>query len=304
MIHGMIDIGSNTIRLAIYRVERGEIELLVKKKHMVGLAAYIEKNAMRQEGIDRACEVLMEYKDFLRALRIDAVTAFTTAALRNVDNSARAVREIRARTGIDLRVISGDEEARYGFIGATRAMEVKEGILIDIGGASTELVAYKESRVLRMASLPIGSLAMYTKCVAGLLPTASEREDIAGAVLRCVGAEAAFQGGRHETICGIGGTFKGMAKIHNEIFHRPQDSRRIEVANLKRITARCFSESSALSNEILALFIKVVPERTKTILPGMIIAETLAAYFSSETIIYSDSGVREGYLYDRVLKET
>ena len=70
MIHGIIDIGSNTIRMAIYDINGQQIDFLMKKKHMVGLAAYLENNVMSQAGIDKVCEVLFEFKAFLEIFHI------------------------------------------------------------------------------------------------------------------------------------------------------------------------------------------------------------------------------------------
>ena len=82
MIQAIIDIGSNTVRMAIYQIDSGRIEMLMKKKHMVGLAAYLKNGEMQQQGIDKLCEVLNEFKEFLSSFRITDITAFTTAALR------------------------------------------------------------------------------------------------------------------------------------------------------------------------------------------------------------------------------
>lgn len=303
MIHGIIDIGSNTIRLAIYKIENKTLELLIKKKHTVGLAAYIENNIMQPEGIQKACEVLHEFKVFLKNFNITNVTAFTTAALRNVENSKEAVAEIIHCTGIDIMVISGEEEAAFDFIGATQAMEEKEGILIDIGGASTELVSYQDGNVLNMISMPIGSLAMYTKHVQGLLPTKAEAATIRDEVLLELEQAAAFKTGSHKNICGIGGTFKGAGKLNNELFGLPNDNMKIEVPCIRQIINAFECETESVSNELLDILLKVVPERIKTIIPGLIILDTLAEQFQSELITISDSGVREGYLYDKVLKD-
>ena len=102
MLHGIIDIGSNTIRMAVYLIEGGHFEQLMKRKHTVGLASYVEDGVMQPEGIERAVETLLEYKDFLHCFNITKVAAFTTAALRNAKNSAAAVGEIERRTGIDM----------------------------------------------------------------------------------------------------------------------------------------------------------------------------------------------------------
>ena len=160
MLYGMIDIGSNTVRMAIYRIEGTHVEMLMKKKHTVGLAAYLKDGVMQKQGIDKAVEILKEFRAFLLSFNITHVVAFTTAALRNAKNSAAAVGEIERRTGLPIRVISGDEEATYDFIGATHDLSEDAGLLIDIGGASTEIVSYSSDKIEQKISLPIGLLIL------------------------------------------------------------------------------------------------------------------------------------------------
>jgi exopolyphosphatase/guanosine-5'-triphosphate,3'-diphosphate pyrophosphatase len=303
MIHGIIDIGSNTIRLAIYKVDNGKLELLIKKKHTVGLAAYIQNNVMQPEGIQKACEVLAEFKVFLSNFNITNVVAFTTAALRNVENSKEAVAQIIHHTGIDIIVISGNEEAAFDFIGATHAMETKDGILIDIGGASTELVSYNEGAIVSMISMPIGSLAMHTKHVKGLFPSKEEEATIKNEVLLELESAVEFKNGIYKDICGIGGTFNGAVKLNNELFSLSESNDKIEVTCIRKMINKFEYNAEIISKENLELLLKVVPERIKTIIPGLIILDTLASQFQSETITVSKSGVREGYLYDKVLKK-
>lgn len=304
MIHGIIDIGSNTIRMAVYKVDSDKLELLIKKKHIIGLAAHIQENRMQQEGIDKACEVLLGYKNFLQNFCISNVVAFTTAALRNVENSEAAVREIIARTGIHITVITGEEEAAFDFSGATQSIETESGILIDIGGASTELVLYRNKQISRVASLPMGSLFMHTKFVEGLLPSRSETEAMRAEVLGQLSRHGdLFQPGGGWEICGIGGSFKGAWQLHGELFPQQKKSRKMTVGNLKKMIAYFACDAAIVSNEVLDILVRAVPERIKTVVPGMIIAETLADYFASENIVYSDSGMREGYLYERIMKK-
>ena len=84
MIYTIIDIGSNTIRMAVYNVQNGQMEMLIKKKYTIGLGAYIENKRMSSIGIDKACNVLNKFKIFLNNFKIDNVSAFATAALRNI----------------------------------------------------------------------------------------------------------------------------------------------------------------------------------------------------------------------------
>ena len=302
LIHAIIDVGSNTVRMAIYQIEQGHIEMLMKKKHLVGLAAYIRAGAMQQSGIDKVCEVLNEYKAFLNSFHIQQVTAFTTAALRNATNSREAVQQIVERTGIQVRVISGDEEATYDFIGATHDLREASGLLIDIGGASTEIVSYENHQILDKTSLPVGSLALYTKYAADILPTRVETERMRADVEELLAALPDFRAGTHRNICGIGGTFKGTRAIYNQLFDMTRSNVEINTSRLGEIIAR-FCSDQELSQEDTILLMKTVPDRMHTILPGMVIADVLAKHFNSDSITYSDFGVREGYIYHEIVRK-
>ena len=144
MLYAMIDVGSNTIRMAIYEIEGDRVEMQMKKKNSVGLASYVKDGFMQRKGIDKVIEIIDEYKNFLHELGINRVTAFTTAALRNAINGHDSVKEISFRTGITIHLMSGDEEATFDFIGATHNLVDDSGLLIDIGGGSTEIVYFQD----------------------------------------------------------------------------------------------------------------------------------------------------------------
>lgn len=299
MIQGIIDIGSNTVRMAVYQIEDHGVRLLLKKKHTVGLAAYIQENKMQQEGIDRACEVLAEFKLFLDVFHIEHVVSFATAALRNVENSREAACQITERTKISVNIISGAEEADLAFRGATNTLAFSEGILIDIGGASTELVMFKNKKIQKIFSLPLGSLFVHKKYVKGLLPSRAEAEMIRGAALKALEDEKICGGGALD-ICGIGGTFKGACQLNRELYSRKDQE--IAAGNITAMIEKFICDEKVVSLDLLDILVKVVPERIKTIVPGMILADTLVGFFGSRKIVYSDSGVREGYIYKNLLK--
>ena len=302
MLYGMIDIGSNTVRMAIYRIEGTHVEMLMKKKHTVGLAAYLRDGVMQQQGIDKAVEILKEFRAFLLAFNITHVVAFTTAALRNAKNSAVAVGEIERRTGLPIRVITGDEEATYDFIGATHDLNEDAGLLIDIGGASTEIVSYSAGKIEQKISLPIGSLAFRTKYVHGMLPTKAECEAMREEAEATLRAATAFADVREASIAGIGGTFKGATALYNALYEKPIDNVKMEASRLAALIER-FTDEHGINEAMTAMLMKTVPDRIHTVIPGLIIAEVLAARFHCKEITYSDSGVREGYIYSEVLNK-
>ena len=301
MIHGIIDIGSNTIRMAIYDIKGQQIDFLMKKKHMVGLAAYLKNNVMSQAGIDKVCEVLFEFKAFLEIFHITNVDAFTTAALRNCKNSQKAVAEIIRRTGIHVEVISGDMEAQYDFAGAVHNIKEQDGVLADIGGASTELVAFQNGQIVDKISLPMGSLDFRTKYCSAVLPNEFEvrlMEEQAKKIL--AGAEA-FASIRCRMMLGIGGTFKGTRALYNGIYNFDKKNLLMEAGALEKMIQH-FSQLEDIGYEDAVLLMKQVPDRINTIVPGMVIAKVLTEHFQCQQITYSDSGVREGFIYTHLVK--
>ena len=300
MLHGIIDIGSNTIRMAVYLIEGGHFEQLMKRKNTVGLASYVEDGVMQPEGIDKAVEILQEYKKLLHCFKITKVAAFTTAALRNAKNSREAVGEIERRTGIKIRVISGDEEATFDFIGATHSLNNASGLLIDIGGGSTEIVTYRNRQIVHKTSLPLGSLGFAKKYVHSILPTMSECTEMYGEAEATIGAAADFLNVCEAEIVGIGGTFKGACALNNELFNLPAANRRLETKNIRTLIST-FVTDLGLTQEMTVALMRSVPERIQTIIPGLVIANVLARRFQSHWITYCDSGVREGYIYDHII---
>src|SRR5699024_6882114 len=116
---GIVDLGSNTIRLSIYHWEGRQFKLLMNKKEMAGLAGYIKDGVLSDRGILVACQVLSGFKALLENFDIRDIHVFATASLRNIVNTEDALDTIRAVTGVTVEVVSGSDEATLSFLGAT-----------------------------------------------------------------------------------------------------------------------------------------------------------------------------------------
>ena len=174
-MYSVIDIGSNTIRLVVYRVDSDGITPILNNKYTAGLAAYIGKDgALSDEGTDRLVDVMAKFRDATDLLPDCEVFPFATASLRNITNREVVIERVRRETGFDIRVLSGYEEAMLDYHGAVRSMPGEEGLLVDVGGGSTELVFFKAGRAAAARSVPLGSLSLFNKCVSGIIPTAGE----------------------------------------------------------------------------------------------------------------------------------
>ena len=302
MLQAMIDIGSNTIRMAVYKIEDGHATQIMKRKHTVGLSAYVKDGVMQEEGVRRAAEVVSEYRDFLAGMGVENTVAFTTAALRNATNSAEAVAALESRTGLSIRVISGEEEAAFDFAGAIHDLASDNGVILDIGGGSTEIVTYRSRRVSRKWSLPFGSLSLKVAYVKDLLPTPEEAEAIRTEVFKAVNLFCCKLPPMRNTVaCGIGGTFKGTCALYRMMYDLPEETTRMDPRRFGEMLAHYVSPTPPKEEDAVRLML-ATPDRIHTLLPGLILADVLTEALNCREVVYSDSGVREGYLYSEILK--
>ena len=299
MLHAIIDIGSNTIRMAVYQIEGRQFTLLMKRKHTVGLAGYLESGRLVRAGLEKTVKILHGFMDFINTFRIPHVHAFATAALRSAVNSRAAVGEIARRTGVQVRIISGDEEAMYDFIGATQNIAHADGIMIDIGGGSTEIVSFAGRAMQGRWSLPLGSLAMSKAHVAGLLPTREECRTIAAAVRSMLDEVPAVRDLRARHMVGMGGVLSSASRMH-ALLHPEETPRLLPADTLPQMIAM-FGSGRPLTEADTAVLLRAAPDRLHNIVPGMIIASVLAQTFAAVDIRYSDSGVREGYIWKEII---
>lgn len=293
---GVVDVGSNTIRLSIYQCEGETIRLLLNKKEMAGLAGYIQDGVLSDSGILVACRVLSSFRALLNNFDIADLYVFGTASLRNIVNTEEALDSIQAVTGLKVEVLTGTEEADLSFLGASSGGAAQSGLLADIGGGSTELVAYKDGAVTSGCSLPVGSLSLYSKFVDGLFPTTTERR----AIRNCVESEldkAKTAGVRCKHLTGVGGTIRAAAKLCNDISGADPDNRIIPAGEVRNL----YKNLKKGDKDTLRQILRSTPDRVHTILPGLIILNTVLKTYGVETVSVSTRGVREGYLLDRVI---
>ena len=218
---GIVDMGSNSVRLSVYDCEAGRITLLVHKKIMAGLAGYVKKGRLTEAGIEKACAALEEFGGLLESFRPDHTGIFATASLRNISNQDEVVNSIRRSTGILPEIISGQEEARLDFLGATHFYPMERGLLADIGGGSTELVWFVKNGPKEMISVPIGSLGLHTRWVEGLIPTAKEREKMRREARQVLeGIDWAVSPKDCALVCGIGGSMRMTLQLAQESVKR------------------------------------------------------------------------------------
>lgn len=300
MKQAMIDIGSNSMRLTLYETEGVGFKILFKEKIMAGLAGYVEQGILSQEGIECAYQGLLDFRETLESLDVQRVAVFATASLRNIRNTAEAVAAIKTVTGYDVEVISGQEEALFGYTGAMQEVSLTTGAFLDIGGASTEIVSFDRGAPLASVSLPIGSLNLYQQCVKRLLPGEGSLRRIQRAITQEMERNDLFSFGHCPALVCVGGTARAILKLARKRFELPRACQSVQREQLDELCDLLYRGERAASDLVL----KVAPERIHTIVPGAMILQNLFQHFDTDEMIVSKYGVREGYLCQRVLQNS
>jgi len=291
-MYGIIDIGSNTIRLVLYDIRDGKIQPMLNKKFTAGLAGYVKKGRMTDEGVEVLIEILNEFAAILEYVQVDELFCLATAAIRNSANADDIAQKVKERTGFDLIILSGEEEARYDYYGAMQSVKEASGLVVDIGGGSTELVFYSDDAVSRMYSIPLGSLTAYQDWVSNILPTAEEAEMIALSMKEALSAVSAEP---KSVICGVGGSIRAAGKVCREL-GKPLENEHIRMEDLASLLE---VPQKTLAGAIL----KTAPERIHTFLPGLILLCTIAEKWEVKELVVSTSGVKEGFLLAHLMQE-
>lgn len=299
MNYGVIDVGSNTVRLCIYDVSADgrKFKTIVNRKTMAGLAAYVQDGLLSDEGIEVAAESVrkcLKRAAYLKPVRVDV---FATAVLRNIANSAQAISAIEAAANCSIALLSEEDEAHLGFVGASSKDDLVNGVLIDIGGGSSEVTLIADRKDVMRASLPLGSLSSYKKYVSDITPTQKEFEAIQKEVRAFLEADAhGMAEHRVRRLFGVGGSIRALAEVNAHLVHAASE-KDMSHDDVHRLAEDLFARRREFFDAVL----HVAPERVHTIACGLAVLTELFDDFDADTLHVCSNGVREGYLIGRVL---
>jgi exopolyphosphatase/guanosine-5'-triphosphate,3'-diphosphate pyrophosphatase len=284
----VIDVGSNSVRLVLYRLEGRALWTVFNEKVLAGLGRDIGRTGrLSPDGIASALAALTRFGALIEATRPDRVFTAATAAVREAQDGAAFCAEVEARTGLKLRILSGEEEARYAALGVVAGAPSSRGLVADLGGASLELIRLSASGRSKGVTLPLGPFS-----IAGA--GGFEADTVRAAVARHVGPIAG--GFRADTLNAVGGAWRNLALLHMrmsdyplKIVHQYEMGRR-EVLD----AARFISRQSRGSLER----IEGISRRRADILPhAAVVLGALVERLGLQKVIFSAFGLREGMLF-------
>jgi exopolyphosphatase / guanosine-5'-triphosphate,3'-diphosphate pyrophosphatase len=294
---GVVDLGTNSTRLLVAEVHDGRIAELDRRTTVTRLGEGVEATGrLADAAVARVCEALAVYREVLDRLGADEVVAVATSAMRDAENGPAFRDEIRDRFGIDARTISGDEEARLTFLGATSDRQAgAETLVIDIGGGSTEYVTGRAGSDPGFhVSTRMGSVRHTERHLKSDPPTADEMaslaEDARGIVTEEVPADVR---GRVEDGIAVAGTATTLAAIAQEL--DPYDPEKVHGYRLGRGTCeRIVSQLAALTVDARRRVTGLHPDRAPTIVAGAVILLESMRGFGLDEIEVSEADILHG----------
>lgn len=280
----VIDLGTNTTRLLVAEVEDGELVELERRTVITSLGQGVDATGrLADEAMDRVSEAMAGHREVIDRLGADRVIAVATSAMRDAANGPAFREHLQRRFAIDATTISGDEEARLTFLGATAARrDTHATLVIDIGGGSTEYVVGTPGEPPRFhVSTAMGSVRHTERFLHTDPPTPDELHELAVDVQAIVPVEPAEHG------IAVAGTATSLAAIDGA----PEPhGYRLGLAACERIA----SMLAALPLEERRLVKGLHPDRAPTIVAGaVILTESIRAYGLGEVEV-SDADILHG----------
>jgi exopolyphosphatase/guanosine-5'-triphosphate,3'-diphosphate pyrophosphatase len=303
-----IDIGTNSFHLVIVDVQPdGSFKLLDKQREVIRLGSHKgEDLSLISEGeIEKAIDILKNYK-MLAEHYGASIRAVATSAVREADNKDKFVKAIKEKTNIDIEVVDGRTEAKLIFYGIMNAIDVsdKNVLCIDIGGGSSEFIYAEKGNPLITESVKIGAVRLSKK----FFPEFILKKEAVEACHSYVEAQISYikyliEGKRIEQVIGASGTIVAASILVQELFNKPK--------------RKSINKLSFTAEELNFVYKEVIGRKTpaeRVSLPGMelkradiipaglIILKTVFDVFEIKHITLSEYALREGIIYDTILK--
>jgi exopolyphosphatase / guanosine-5'-triphosphate,3'-diphosphate pyrophosphatase len=298
-----IDIGTNTILCLIAELKNDDsFDVLDDLAKITRLGQGVHQTGrISPEGEERSLKVLQRYLERCKRLNVEEIIAVGTSALRDARNSAEVRARFKEQLGLDVRVISGDEEAAYSFLAVQQGLPLngRELLVLDVGGGSTEFIRGNAAGVIEAISINVGSVRLTEQFLHSDPVQTGECEKMVVSIekeLRQL-PDQWLKDSSILTLVGIAGTFTTLSAVEKKLVcytHGEVHGSRLTLTEVRRQVALFQGKTIAERKAIPGL----EPKRADVILAGASLIERIMTLFHSERVIVSDQGVRYGLLHE------
>lgn len=291
----VIDVGSNSVRLVVYRIDGRAMTPILNEKVMAGLGRDgARTHALAKEGVDQALRAIRRFATLIEGLQVKDVFAVGTAAVREAKDGREFAQRMEAESGIKLRILSGEEEARLSALGVSAGAPDAKGVVGDLGGASLELIEISPKGVGRGETFPVGPLTLMD---GGEFDYAKVNRQVGQALER-----TKLLNKRGGDFYAVGGAWRALGRIDISLTNHPlgvlhhHEMSRGEA--LKVVDA--VRKQSRRSLERLE---EAAAKRAETLPYAAVVLEHVMQAGQFDRVILSAFGLREGVLLERMSAE-
>ncbi len=298
-----IDIGTNTILCLIAELKiDGSFDVLDDLAEITRLGQGVHQTGrISPEGEGRSLKVLQRYLERCKRLNVEEIIAVGTSALRDARNSAEVRARFEVQLGLDVRVISGDEEAEYAFLAVQQGLPLnrRELLVVDVGGGSTEFIRGNAAGVVEAISINVGSVRLTEQFLRSDPVQTEECEKMVVAIEKELTRlpNQWLKDNSILTLVGIAGTFTTLSAVEKKLVcytHGEVHGSRLTLTEVRRQVA-LFQGKTIMGRKAIP---GLEPKRADVILAGACLIERIMTLFHSERVIVSDHGVRYGLLHE------
>ncbi|QSO50789.1 Ppx/GppA family phosphatase [Alicyclobacillus curvatus] len=300
-LHAVMDLGSNSVRLVIYQQgPHGTQQELDNLKQTVRLSSHLDsKNMLSEKGIQRTVDIIAQFKQLCDAYGVTRIGAVATQAVRMAVNRDVLLRRIAEQTGIQFRVVSGEEEAHYGYLAVVNSLPFEEGVTIDIGGGSTEITYYRDRKLMYSTSIPYGAVSLTREAIQSDPPSAKDLKALETTIVSQL-EQHAWLKNLNCPVIGMGGTARSVGRIHQHECNYP--------LNILHGYAMRSSEVTEILHHVRSLPVDkrgeingLSGDRADIIIAGMTILDQVLKRVNGTEFVISNKGLRDGVLMEQVL---
>ena len=299
---GVIDLGSNSARLSVWQInEDSSVKQVLKLKEMVRLSEGMGEDRVLQEpAMVRTIQALVSFKKQYVGLHDLTLEAYATAATRMAANQKEFLKRVKKAVGVDIKVIPGTKEAELDFLGVINTLPIQNALIMDTGGASTELLLVQNRKLQHLISIPFGSVNLSERYLHGDTVSAAELFDVITSVNRIFNGIWWLKKAQNLPIVALGGSNRTLAKIQRrkdavanfEDIHGYRMSTEQVNAIFKQVISSSLEERKAIGG--LAKY------RADIIVGGLVPVVMMIRFLDSDRLTFSQYGLREGALYQHL----
>jgi exopolyphosphatase/guanosine-5'-triphosphate,3'-diphosphate pyrophosphatase len=248
----------------------------------------------------RTIQALVGFKKQYEGLHDLTLEAYATAATRMAANQKEFLKRVKKAVGVDIKVIPGTKEAELDFLGVINTLPIQNALIMDTGGASTELILVQNRKLQHLISIPFGSVNLSERYLHGDTVSAAELFDVITSVNRTFNGIWWLKKAQNLPIVALGGSNRTLAKIQRrkdavanfEDIHGYRMSTEQVNAIFKQVISSSLEERKAIGG--LAKY------RADIIVGGLVPVVMMIRFLDSDRLTFSQYGLREGALYQHL----